>query len=81
MKQFHCGAAVIHTSSFPFFSFLLVNSVALHGDGCPICQSVEKELMKLSRDLDCSLQVRWKTAADRAWWAGGVWRQVRRRSS
>uniref|UniRef100_A0A3Q3JZW9 Metallophosphoesterase 1 n=1 Tax=Monopterus albus TaxID=43700 RepID=A0A3Q3JZW9_MONAL len=35
-------------------NFLLVNSVALHGDGCPICQSVEKELTKLSRDLNCS---------------------------
>lgn len=34
-----------------------MNSVALHGDGCPICQSVEKELIKLSRDLNCSLQV------------------------
>uniref|UniRef100_A0A3B5MWP4 Metallophosphoesterase 1 n=1 Tax=Xiphophorus couchianus TaxID=32473 RepID=A0A3B5MWP4_9TELE len=38
-------------------NFLLVNSVALHGDGCPICQSVEKDLIKLSRDLNCSLQV------------------------
>uniref|UniRef100_A0A3Q2V9E6 Metallophosphoesterase 1 n=2 Tax=Haplochromini TaxID=319058 RepID=A0A3Q2V9E6_HAPBU len=38
------------------YDFLLVNSVALHGDGCPICQSVEKELIKLSRDLNCSLQ-------------------------
>uniref|UniRef100_A0A668A6V3 Metallophosphoesterase 1 n=1 Tax=Myripristis murdjan TaxID=586833 RepID=A0A668A6V3_9TELE len=37
-------------------NFLLVNSVALHGDGCPICQSVERELIKLSRDLNCSLQ-------------------------
>uniref|UniRef100_A0A1A8FM99 Metallophosphoesterase 1 n=1 Tax=Nothobranchius korthausae TaxID=1143690 RepID=A0A1A8FM99_9TELE len=37
-------------------NFLLVNSVALHGDGCPICQSVEKELIKLSRDLNCSFQ-------------------------
>ncbi|KAM4557547.1 metallophosphoesterase 1 isoform 2-T2 [Fundulus diaphanus] len=37
-------------------NFLLVNSVALHGDGCPICQSVEKDLIKLSRDLNCSLQ-------------------------
>nr|XP_057917470.1 metallophosphoesterase 1 isoform X1 [Doryrhamphus excisus] len=36
-------------------NFLLVNSVALHGDGCPICQAVEKELIKLSRDLNCSL--------------------------
>ncbi|XP_054914236.1 metallophosphoesterase 1 [Poeciliopsis prolifica] len=37
-------------------NFLLVNSVALHGDSCPICQSVEKDLIKLSRDLNCSLQ-------------------------
>ncbi|XP_037537794.1 metallophosphoesterase 1 [Nematolebias whitei] len=37
-------------------NFLLVNSVAMHGDGCPICQSVEKELIRLSRDLNCSLQ-------------------------
>ncbi|MEQ2286885.1 Metallophosphoesterase 1 [Ameca splendens] len=36
-------------------NFLLVNSVALHGDGCPICQSVEKDLIKLSTDLNCSL--------------------------
>ncbi|XP_010902705.2 metallophosphoesterase 1 isoform X2 [Esox lucius] len=36
-------------------NFLLVNSVALHGDGCPICQSVEKQLFTLSRDLNCSL--------------------------
>lgn len=40
--------------------------MALHGDGCPICQSVEKELIKLSRDLNCSLQVGekfWKSVA------------------
>ncbi|XP_068605214.1 metallophosphoesterase 1 [Brachionichthys hirsutus] len=37
-------------------NFLLVNSVALHGDGCPICQSVEKTLIRLSRDINCSLQ-------------------------
>lgn len=41
----------------PVLSFLLLNSVALHGDGCPICQSVEKELIRLSRELNCSLQV------------------------
>lgn len=39
-------------------SFLLLNSVALHGDGCPICQSVETELIRLSGELNCSLQVR-----------------------
>ncbi|KAJ8337161.1 hypothetical protein SKAU_G00383810 [Synaphobranchus kaupii] len=37
-------------------NFLLVNSVALHGDGCPICQAVESELLRLSQDLNCSLQ-------------------------
>uniref|UniRef100_A0A8C2FKM8 Metallophosphoesterase 1 n=1 Tax=Cyprinus carpio TaxID=7962 RepID=A0A8C2FKM8_CYPCA len=37
--------------------FLLVNSVALHGDHCPICQRVEKELHKLSHALNCSIQV------------------------
>lgn len=67
MKPFCCRSSVFHSSSFHFLSFLLVNSVALHGDGCPICQSVEKELMKLSRDLDCSLQVCWKMAADMVW--------------
>ncbi|XP_036375075.1 metallophosphoesterase 1-like isoform X2 [Megalops cyprinoides] len=37
-------------------NFLLVNSVAMHGDGCPICQAVESELLRLSQDLNCSLQ-------------------------
>lgn len=37
-------------------NFLLVNSVALHGDGCPICQAVEKELLRLAQHLNCSLQ-------------------------
>uniref|UniRef100_A0A671NK85 Metallophosphoesterase 1 n=1 Tax=Sinocyclocheilus anshuiensis TaxID=1608454 RepID=A0A671NK85_9TELE len=38
-------------------NFLLVNSVALHGDHCPICQRVEEELHKLSHALNCSIQV------------------------
>ncbi|KAJ8268035.1 hypothetical protein COCON_G00132070 [Conger conger] len=37
-------------------NFLLVNSVALHGDGCAICQAVETELLRLSQDLNCSLE-------------------------
>ncbi|XP_048031090.1 metallophosphoesterase 1 isoform X2 [Megalobrama amblycephala] len=37
-------------------NFLLVNSVALHGDHCPICQRVEEELHKLSYALNCSFQ-------------------------
>ncbi|XP_028820209.1 metallophosphoesterase 1 [Denticeps clupeoides] len=39
-------------------NFLLVNSVALHGDRCPICQSVENELHRLSHALNCSAQGR-----------------------
>ncbi|XP_065144073.1 metallophosphoesterase 1 [Paramisgurnus dabryanus] len=37
-------------------NFLLVNSVALHGDHCLICQRVENELYKLSHALNCSIQ-------------------------
>ncbi|RXM28268.1 Metallophosphoesterase 1 [Acipenser ruthenus] len=37
-------------------NFVLVNSVALHGDGCYICQMVEKELIKISHALNCSIQ-------------------------
>ncbi|MFT7813998.1 metallophosphoesterase 1 isoform X1 [Arapaima gigas] len=37
-------------------NFLLVNSVAMEGDGCTICHAVEKRLLRLSRDLDCSMQ-------------------------
>uniref|UniRef100_H2TJA7 Metallophosphoesterase 1 n=1 Tax=Takifugu rubripes TaxID=31033 RepID=H2TJA7_TAKRU len=37
-------------------NFLLLNSVALHGDGCPICQAVETELIRLSGEMNCSLQ-------------------------
>ncbi|XP_036377725.1 metallophosphoesterase 1 [Megalops cyprinoides] len=36
-------------------NFLLVNSVAMHGDGCPICQAVENELFRLSEALNCSM--------------------------
>lgn len=53
-KVFNATSTRIVTSKG--VNFLLVNSVALHGDGCPICQSVEKELLRLSRDLNCSLQ-------------------------
>lgn len=46
----------------PVSSFLLLNSVALHGDGCPICQAVETELIRLSGEMNCSLQVRRRLA-------------------
>ncbi|GAA6092956.1 metallophosphoesterase 1 [Tachysurus ichikawai] len=37
-------------------NFLLVNSVALHGDHCPICQGVEEKLYSLAQQLNCSTQ-------------------------
>ncbi|XP_026780659.1 metallophosphoesterase 1 isoform X2 [Pangasianodon hypophthalmus] len=37
-------------------NFLLVNSVALHGDHCPICQSVEDKLFSFAQQLNCSTQ-------------------------
>ncbi|XP_047382810.1 metallophosphoesterase 1 isoform X1 [Sciurus carolinensis] len=35
-------------------NFVMVNSVALEGDGCGICSQVEAELIEVSRKLNCS---------------------------
>ncbi|XP_007427911.1 metallophosphoesterase 1 isoform X1 [Python bivittatus] len=37
-------------------NFLIVNSVALEGDGCIICRTAEAKLIELSHQLNCSLQ-------------------------
>ncbi|XP_067107629.1 metallophosphoesterase 1-like [Osmerus mordax] len=37
-------------------NFILVNSMALHGDHCPICQAVETQLYRISQALNCSAQ-------------------------
>ncbi|KAF5901171.1 metallophosphoesterase 1 [Clarias magur] len=37
-------------------NFLLVNSVALHGDHCLICQRVEDKLYSIAQQLNCSTQ-------------------------
>ncbi|XP_019401334.1 PREDICTED: metallophosphoesterase 1 isoform X1 [Crocodylus porosus] len=37
-------------------NFVLVNSVALEGDGCTICSLAEAKLMELSHKLNCSQQ-------------------------
>ncbi|XP_060631010.2 metallophosphoesterase 1 isoform X1 [Anolis sagrei] len=37
-------------------NFVLVNSVALEGDGCMICKNAEAKLIELSHKLNCSLQ-------------------------
>ncbi|KAG9347821.1 hypothetical protein JZ751_003837 [Albula glossodonta] len=54
-KVFNASSARIITKKG--VNFLLVNSVAMHGDGCPICQAVENELFQLSEALNCSMQV------------------------
>lgn len=38
-------------------SFVMVNSVAMEGDGCSICSEAEAELRELSRKLNCSREV------------------------
>ncbi|KAM4687647.1 metallophosphoesterase 1 [Discoglossus pictus] len=35
-------------------NFVLVNSIALEGDGCEICSAAEDQLIKMSRKLNCS---------------------------
>ncbi|EPY79348.1 metallophosphoesterase 1 [Camelus ferus] len=36
------------------YHFVLVNSVAMEGDGCDICSGAEAELLEISRQLNCS---------------------------
>ncbi|XP_078397207.1 metallophosphoesterase 1 [Cetorhinus maximus] len=38
-------------------NFVLVNSIALQGDGCSICEKVENDLLQLSLALNCSRQL------------------------
>ncbi|XP_078073144.1 metallophosphoesterase 1 isoform X2 [Mustelus asterias] len=38
-------------------NFVLVNSIALQGDGCSICEKVENDLHKLSFALNCSREL------------------------
>lgn len=38
-------------------NFVMVNSVAMEGDGCTICSEAEAELREISRKLNCSQEV------------------------
>ncbi|XP_064337701.1 metallophosphoesterase 1 isoform X2 [Camelus dromedarius] len=40
--------------SWKGINFVLVNSVAMEGDGCDICSGAEAELLEISRQLNCS---------------------------
>ncbi|KAK2496019.1 LOW QUALITY PROTEIN: hypothetical protein MC885_003395 [Smutsia gigantea] len=42
--------------SWKGINFVMVNSVALEGDGCTICSEAEAELIEISHKLNCSRQ-------------------------
>lgn len=41
----------------PVPSFVMVNSVAMEGDGCSICAVAETKLLEISQWLNCSREV------------------------
>uniref|UniRef100_A0A7N5KQS7 Metallophosphoesterase 1 n=1 Tax=Ailuropoda melanoleuca TaxID=9646 RepID=A0A7N5KQS7_AILME len=45
--------------SWKGINFVMVNSVALEGDGCHICSEAEAELIEISRKLNCSRKLLW----------------------
>ncbi|XP_036100209.1 metallophosphoesterase 1 isoform X4 [Molossus molossus] len=42
--------------SWKGINFVMVNSIALEGDGCNICSEAEAELIEISHKLNCSLK-------------------------
>lgn len=46
-------------------NFVMVNSVAMEGDGCTICSEEEAELREISRKLNCSQEVQGSSRCDR----------------
>ncbi|XP_003739778.1 metallophosphoesterase 1 [Galendromus occidentalis] len=47
-------------------TFLVLNSMALDGDGCSFCASAEKDLSRFEQALNCSLMVHEKRAVDQS---------------
>uniref|UniRef100_A0A2I3GLN2 Metallophosphoesterase 1 n=1 Tax=Nomascus leucogenys TaxID=61853 RepID=A0A2I3GLN2_NOMLE len=45
--------------SWKGINFVMVNSVALNGDGCGICSETEAELIEVSHRLNCSRELLW----------------------
>ncbi|XP_072460313.1 metallophosphoesterase 1 isoform X2 [Notamacropus eugenii] len=43
-------------------NFVMVNSVAMEGDGCTICSSTEAQLLKLSHLLNCSREEKYHSS-------------------
>ncbi|XP_044522834.1 LOW QUALITY PROTEIN: metallophosphoesterase 1 [Gracilinanus agilis] len=43
-------------------NFVMVNSVAMEGDGCTICSSAEAQLIKISHLLNCSRQEKYHSS-------------------
>ncbi|XP_038952910.1 metallophosphoesterase 1 isoform X4 [Rattus norvegicus] len=46
------------------YHFVMVNSVAMEGDGCTICSEAEAELREISRKLNCSQEVQGSSQCD-----------------
>uniref|UniRef100_A0AC11E0G1 Metallophosphoesterase 1 n=1 Tax=Ovis aries TaxID=9940 RepID=A0AC11E0G1_SHEEP len=45
--------------SWKGINFVMINSVALEGDGCDICSRAEAELLEISHWLNCSRELLW----------------------
>uniref|UniRef100_A0A8D0MZ79 Metallophosphoesterase 1 n=3 Tax=Sus scrofa TaxID=9823 RepID=A0A8D0MZ79_PIG len=45
--------------SWKGINFVMVNSMALEGDGCTICSGEEAELLEISHRLNCSRELLW----------------------
>lgn len=35
--------------------FILLNSMAMEGDGCRLCRTAEREILKVAESLDCAM--------------------------
>uniref|UniRef100_A0A667HLT2 Metallophosphoesterase 1 n=1 Tax=Lynx canadensis TaxID=61383 RepID=A0A667HLT2_LYNCA len=45
--------------SWKGINFVMVNSVALEGDGCNLCSEAEAEIIEISHKLNCSRELLW----------------------
>lgn len=57
-QMLSCPHFFLPAHALVFSSFVVVNSVAMEGDGCAICSTSEAKLVALSHKLNCSQQVR-----------------------
>ncbi|KAM6148747.1 metallophosphoesterase 1 isoform 2-T2 [Erethizon dorsatum] len=58
VKRFEKAFSSERLFSWKGVNFVMVNSVAMEGDGCNICAAAEAELLEISHRLNCSQEVR-----------------------